>query len=60
VEIQELRNYQQNNILEEVKKLEQSILENTNIIDSLGMEVKLYLDCYKSRMIINFFIQQNF
>lgn len=39
VEIQELRNYQQNNILEEVKNTEQSILENKNILDSLGMEV---------------------
>ena len=42
VEIQELRNYQQNNILEEVKKTEQSILENKNSIDSLGMEVIFY------------------
>lgn len=44
VEIQELRNYQQNNILAEVKNTEQSILETKNLMDSLGMEVT-YLRC---------------
>jgi len=39
LEIQELRNYQKKNILDEVKNSEKSILEVKNLIDSLGMEV---------------------
>ena len=41
MEIQDLRNYQTNNILKEIDNTEKSILENKNKIDSFKLEVNI-------------------